>query len=57
MEFALAPEIYYYMNAGGGEIGLTLDQSLALFNMTDDYSNTVTLMHPKNMYDLIFAYT
>jgi hypothetical protein len=25
MEFALAPEIYYYMNAGGGEIGLTLD--------------------------------
>jgi hypothetical protein len=30
---------------------------MALLNMTEDYSNTVTLMHPKNMYDLVFAYT
>lgn len=30
---------------------------MALLNMTEDYSNTVTLMHPKNMYDLLFAYT
>jgi len=56
MAFGVFPEVYFYAASGGAEIGLTLDQSLALFNMTDNFENTVTLMHPKNMYDLIFAY-
>ena len=56
MAFGVFPEVYFYAANGGSEIGLTLDQSLALFNMTEDFANKVTLMHPKNMYDLIFAY-